>query len=177
MSAIDKIYNYFDREPDLKVLFIFNDEFLADELREVQWKEGYRFVDFQGDWFTVKYNLDNAWADDRVVLYFHQESPLQKKSLREKFLLLDAMAARRAILAIRCPAYEGLLDASNAMLAPADARRVAAAVLAHLRHPSLCAEHACAAAETLARDRSEAAAAEALRRCYALAFGRQGGEA
>ena len=72
MSAIDKIYNYFDREPDLKVLFIFNDEFLADELREVQWKEGYRFVDFQGDWFTVKYNLDNAWADDRVVLYFHQ---------------------------------------------------------------------------------------------------------
>ena len=26
MSAIDKIYTYFDREPDLKVLFIFNDE-------------------------------------------------------------------------------------------------------------------------------------------------------
>ena len=91
MSAIDKIYNYFDREPDLKVLFIFNDEFLADELREVQWKEGYRFVDFQGDWFTVKYNLDNAWADDRVVLYFHQESPLQKKSLRENFPLLDVL--------------------------------------------------------------------------------------
>lgn len=39
MSAIDKIYNYFDREPDLKVLFIFNDEFLADELREVQWRK------------------------------------------------------------------------------------------------------------------------------------------
>ena len=93
MSAIDKIYNYFDREPDLKVLFIFNDDFLADELREVQWKEGYRFVDFQGDWFTVKYNLDNAWADDRVVLYFRQESPLQKKSLREKFLLLDVLTA------------------------------------------------------------------------------------
>lgn len=93
MSAIDKIYNYFDREPDLKVLFIFNDEFLADELREVQWKEGYRFVDFQGDWFTVKYNLDNAWADDRVVLYFHQESPLQKKSLRENFPLLDVLTA------------------------------------------------------------------------------------
>ena len=93
MSAIDKIYTYFDREPDLKVLFIFNDEFLADELREVQWKEGYRFVDFQGDWFTVKYNLDNAWADDRVVLYFHQESPLQKKSLRENFPLLDVLTA------------------------------------------------------------------------------------
>ena len=93
MSAIDKIYNYFDREPDLKVLFIFNDEFLADELREVQWKEGYRFVDFQGNWFTVKYNLDNAWADDRVVLYFHQESPLQKKSLRENFPLLDVLTA------------------------------------------------------------------------------------
>ena len=52
MSAIDKIYNYFDREPDLKVLFIFNDEF-----------------------------------------YFHQESPLQKKSLRESFPLLDVLTA------------------------------------------------------------------------------------
>ena len=59
MSAIDKIYNYFDREPDLKVLFIFNDD----------------------------------WADDRVVLYFHQESPLQKKSLRENFPLLDVLTA------------------------------------------------------------------------------------
>lgn len=84
--------------------------------------------------------------------------------------LLDAMAARRAILAIRCPAYEGLLTPANAMLAPADPRRVAAAVLRHVRAPLLCAEHAAAAAETIARERAYPAAAEALRRCYALAL-------
>lgn len=93
MTVIDKIYNYFDREPDLKVLFIFNDEFLAMELAEAQWKEGYRYVDFKGDWFTTKYNLDNAWADDKVILYFHQESPLQRKALQDKFPLLDVLTA------------------------------------------------------------------------------------
>ena len=44
-TVIDKIYNYFERDPELKVLFIFNDEFLAIELEEAQWKEGYRYVD------------------------------------------------------------------------------------------------------------------------------------
>ena len=28
-TVIDKIYNYFERDLELKVLFIFNDEFLA----------------------------------------------------------------------------------------------------------------------------------------------------
>ncbi len=84
--------------------------------------------------------------------------------------LLDAMAARRAILAVRSPAYEGLLGPGNAMLIRADARDLAAAVLRHLRAPLLCAEHACAAAETLARDRSAAVCADALRACYALAL-------
>jgi len=49
----DKIYQYFERDPELKVLFIFNNEFLAAELADVEWRTGYRYVDFQGDWFTV----------------------------------------------------------------------------------------------------------------------------
>lgn len=93
MTITDKIYNYFDRNPNLKVLFVFNDEFLAMELAEAKWKEGYRYVDFKGDWFTTKYNLDTTWANDKVILYFHQESPLQRKSLQEKFPLLDVLTA------------------------------------------------------------------------------------
>ena len=84
--------------------------------------------------------------------------------------LLDAMAARRAILAVRCPAYEGLLNAANAMLVDSDARALAAGVLRHLRAPCLCAEHAIAAAETVAAERSLADAADALRACYSLAL-------
>lgn len=93
MTITDKIYNYFDRNPNLKVLFVFNDEFLAMDLAEAKWKEGYRYVDFKGDWFTTKYNLDTKWANDKVILYFHQKSPLQQKSLQEKFPLLDVLTA------------------------------------------------------------------------------------
>jgi hypothetical protein len=92
-TVIDKIYNYFERDPELKVLFIFNDEFLAMELEEAQWKEGYRYVDFKGDWFTTKYKLYTEWSNDKVILYFHQPSPLQMKSLQEKFPLLDVLVA------------------------------------------------------------------------------------
>jgi len=92
-TVIDKIYNYFERDPELKVLFIFNDEFLAMELEEAQWKEGYRYVDFKGDWFTTKYKLYTEWSNDKVILYFHQPSPLQMKSLQEKFPLMDVLVA------------------------------------------------------------------------------------
>lgn len=93
MTVTDKIYSYFDKNPDLRVLFIFNDEFLAMELAEATWKEGYRYVDFKGDWFTTKYNLDTTWANEKVILYFHQESPLQRKSLQGQFPLLDVLTA------------------------------------------------------------------------------------
>lgn len=92
-TSQDKIYNYFEREPELKVLFIFNDEFLADELSGVKWKAGYRYIDFKGDWFTTKYKLDTEWANEKIILYFHQPSPLQMKSLQDKFPLLDVLVA------------------------------------------------------------------------------------
>lgn len=92
-TSQQKIYNYFEREPELKVLFIFNDDFLADELSVAEWKAGYRYIDFKGDWFTTKYKLDTEWADEKVILYFHQPSPLQVKSLQEKFPLLDLLVA------------------------------------------------------------------------------------
>ena len=89
----DKIYQYFERDPELKVLFIFNNEFLAMELQEVEWRTGYRYVDFKGDWFTMKYRLDNEWQNDKVILLFHQPSPLDVKSLQASFPLMDVLAA------------------------------------------------------------------------------------
>ena len=67
----DKIYQYFERDPELKVLFIFNNEFLAMELEGLEWRAGYRYVDFKGDWFTVKYNLDNdLWSQSSAFFRF-----------------------------------------------------------------------------------------------------------
>ena len=90
----DKIYQYFERDPELRVLFIFNNENLwADDLEGLEWRTGYRFVDFKGDWFTMKYKLDNEWQYDKVILMFHQPSPLQVKSLQATFPLMDLLVA------------------------------------------------------------------------------------
>lgn len=91
-----KIYDYFDRDAELKVLFIFEDsinDILIEELESAEWKTGYRYVDFKGDGFTTKYLLDNDWQDDKVVIYCHQFSPLQQKSLQSSFPLMDVLAA------------------------------------------------------------------------------------
>lgn len=91
-----KIYEYFNRDAELKVLFIFQDSvdmFTTAELESVEWKPGYRYVDFKGDWFTVKYRLDNDWQNDKVVIFCHQDSPLKKKALQASFPLMDVLAA------------------------------------------------------------------------------------
>ena len=91
-----KIYDYFDRDTELRVLFIFQDSvdmFTTAELESAEWKPGYRYVDFKGDWFTVKYRLDNDWQNDKVVIFCHQDSTLKKKSLQASFPLMDVLAA------------------------------------------------------------------------------------
>lgn len=91
-----KIYDYFERDTELKVLFIFSDSvdlFTASDLEAAEWKMGYRYVHFKGDWFTIKYNLDNDWQYEKVVLFFDQESPLHTKSLQASFPLMDVLAA------------------------------------------------------------------------------------
>lgn len=91
-----KIYDYFDRDTELRVLFMFQDSvdmFTTAELESVEWKPGYRYIDFKGDWFTTKYRLDNDWQNDKIVIYCHQESPLRKKSLQASFPLMDVLAA------------------------------------------------------------------------------------
>lgn len=89
----NKIFNYFDREPDLRVLFVFKDEFVALELEELQWPEPYMYVEFKGDWFTTKYRLDNEWVDKKVIMFFRQESPMANKSLQIDFPLMDVLTA------------------------------------------------------------------------------------
>lgn len=91
-----KIYDYFDRDTELRVLFIFQDSvdmFTTAELESAEWKSGYRYIDFKGDWFTTKYRLDNDWQNDKIVIYCHQESPLRKKSIQTSFPLMDVLAA------------------------------------------------------------------------------------
>lgn len=84
--------------------------------------------------------------------------------------LLDVIAACRPLLAIRCPAYETLLNDANACLVPPNAQAITAAVCRHLLAPLLCADHALAALETLERDRTFSAVAAEFRACYTFAL-------
>lgn len=92
----EKIYQYFDRDPELKVLFLFNDAIdwvTLDEIEKAEWREGYRYVHFRGDWFTTKVMLDSEWATEKVVIYFDQASPLSQKSQQANFPLMDVLTA------------------------------------------------------------------------------------
>lgn len=94
MNALQKkIYDYFERDPMLKVLFIFDNGFMSIELENVDWLSGFKYIEFKGDWFTIKYNLDNLWQKEKVILLFHQPSPLKVKSLQASFPLMDILAA------------------------------------------------------------------------------------
>lgn len=90
----DKIYNYFERNPQLKVLFVF-DLFgdLEVELSEWTWKNGYRYVAFDGGWFKTKYAIEHDWKDEKVILLFRQNNPSGSQQSMLEFPLMDVLAA------------------------------------------------------------------------------------
>lgn len=68
----ERIYNYFERNPQLHVLFIFDRmDIIQTELGEVkEWADGYIYKVFDGAWFNTKYAIENTWKDKRIVLLF-----------------------------------------------------------------------------------------------------------
>ncbi len=109
-SVEEKIYNYFNLNPNLKVLFVFQDINLQTDLREIEWKDGYQYVEFQGDWFTCKYKLDTEWKDSRIVMYFNQQSPIGSTRSMENFLLLDVLKANMEYHADDYESYESFMQ-------------------------------------------------------------------
>lgn len=85
-------------------------------------------------------------------------------------VLLDTMAAQRAVLAVRCAAWNGLLNAANSLLIPANAADFFTAVLRLMESPLLASELAVAAAETIARERNPQEVTAEIRRCYTFAL-------
>ena len=90
----EKIFRYFEGNADLHVLFVFDQMgMLASELSDVEWPEGYRYVPFGGDWFTVKYNLATSWKNDRVVLLFQGQVAPDSQDEKMDFPLYGEMKA------------------------------------------------------------------------------------
>lgn len=89
-----KIFQYFEGNPDLHVLFIFDAMGgISTDLSDVEWPDGYRVEVFNGDWFTVKYNLVNAWKDDKVILVFLGQQAPDSQDEKMDFPLYGEMKA------------------------------------------------------------------------------------
>ena len=90
---LDRIYNYFDRNHDLKVLFIFDPmRSFITELEGIEWRDGFRFVEFQGNWFATKYALENEWREEKIILYLQMLSPTNQDA-KTRFPLMDILVA------------------------------------------------------------------------------------
>lgn len=91
---IDRIYNYFERNPQLHVLFIFDRmNIIENDLSGVQWRENYVYHVFDGAWFNTKYNIEYTWKDKNVVLLFSNDTLPQTEADMLKFPLLDMLKA------------------------------------------------------------------------------------
>lgn len=91
--TIDRIYDYYERNPQLHVLFLFDKGFLEGELADVTWPEDFHYEVFDGCWFNAKYAIENTWADKKVVLLFRQPYAPQSEEEYLKFPLLDMLVA------------------------------------------------------------------------------------
>lgn len=109
----ERIYNYFERNPRLKVLFVF-DPFgdMAAEFAEWNWKEGYRYVPFDGSWFRTKYAIENDWKDDKVILLFLQANPSNNQKSMLEFPLMDLLVAN---MDLKVDDYEAFIQQYHIM--------------------------------------------------------------
>lgn len=89
-----RIYGYFERNPQLRVLFIFDRmNIFESDLEGKEWADGYIYKVFDGAWFNTKYAIENAWREKRVVLLFPLGTYPATEEQQLKFPLLDMLKA------------------------------------------------------------------------------------
>lgn len=90
----DRIYSYFERNPQLHVLFIFDRlDMIRTDLDGVDLGEDYIYKVFDGAWFNAKYNIEYTWKDKKVVLLFTSDTYPHTEEQQLRFPLLDMLRA------------------------------------------------------------------------------------
>lgn len=90
----ERIYNYFERNPQLHVLFIFDQmSFVENDLDGLEWKDTYIYKVFDGAWLNTKYDIENTWKDNRIVLLFPGGTYPTTEEQMLRFPLLDMLMA------------------------------------------------------------------------------------
>ena len=89
-----KVYDYFNRNPQLHVLFIFDRmNIILQDLEDAAWDDNYVFKVFDGAWFNTKYAIENTWKDKNIVLLFTNDTYPHTEEQMLKFPLLDMLKA------------------------------------------------------------------------------------
>ena len=90
----ERIYSYFERNRQLRVLFIFDRmNIFESDLEGKVWAVGYINKVFDGAWFNTKYAIENTWKEKRVVLLFPLATCPATEVQQLKFPLLDVLKA------------------------------------------------------------------------------------
>lgn len=107
----ERIYSYFERNPQLHVLFIFDKMNINfTELELAEWKDNYIYKVFDGAWFNIKYAIENTWKDKNVVLLFTDGTYPHTEEQMLKFPLLDMLKAN---LEFKEDDYESFMQQYN----------------------------------------------------------------
>lgn len=90
----ERIYSYFQRNPQLHVLFIFDKaNIIMNDLADCSWGTEYIYKVFDGAWFNTKYNIEYAWKEKRVVLLFPLGTYPISEEQQLRFPLMDMLKA------------------------------------------------------------------------------------
>ena len=70
-----KIISYFERNPKLHVLFVFDKmNVITTELEDAVWEEPFVFQVFDGKWFNTIYAIEKTWKEKKIILLFHSDA-------------------------------------------------------------------------------------------------------
>lgn len=93
---LEKVKNYFEKYPELKILFLFDQN--KEHLEELSnWNEkDIILIKADKGLFYLKYQLENELSNKNVLLYFEYDEP--QGTERKKFVLLDLLKANKILL-------------------------------------------------------------------------------
>lgn len=91
-----KVKDYFEKYPELKILFLFDSKKEYEEEITNWTDKEIILIRVSNELFYLKYKLETELADKKVFLYFPYEEP--QGSIRKTFALLDLMKANRILL-------------------------------------------------------------------------------
>lgn len=92
----DKIKTYFDRNPQMKILFFFDPEGENQEEVKALNLDGFQMEYARNDWFNLKVKFNTIWKNQKIFLYLHMSSP-QTQDDYLNFPLLGLLKANKEL--------------------------------------------------------------------------------